>query len=322
MCGGDGAPSVMDSIARVHIMPRSTSPEGIAETISHEGIVPYRYLCSARVDTFGVGHTHNAGAPDPRQMPFGREYPMKKVVETFRRDLRKFEKRVNAAVKVPLKQHEFDALVSFDFNTGGVHRAQATRHLNAGNRTAAADALMGWSKPPEIIPRRRKEQALFRDGTYLSGFMANVYPADERGRVIWSQGRRVNLKAAVPELFAANQADDRADRDRNKAAATGTAGAGAEAAGHAPEAVPVPPEIPVDPQSLQIFLVLLGAGLIAAATVFAWRWWRGRQDAKDREANAVARLDVAMDQGEPVNELEAMTERQIHVSALPEEDFR
>jgi GH24 family phage-related lysozyme (muramidase) len=55
-------------------------------------------------------------------------------------------------VKVPLAPHEFDALVSFHYNTGGIAKAALTRHLNAGNRVAAADAFLNWRRPASIIP--------------------------------------------------------------------------------------------------------------------------------------------------------------------------
>ena len=47
------------------------SDRGRAELAGHEGIVPGPYLDSVGVWTFGVGHTANAGAPDPRAMPRG-----------------------------------------------------------------------------------------------------------------------------------------------------------------------------------------------------------------------------------------------------------
>lgn len=47
----------------------------------------------------------------------------------------------NEAVTVRLEQHEFDALVSFDFNTGGIYRANLTKQLNTGNRVKAAQSF-------------------------------------------------------------------------------------------------------------------------------------------------------------------------------------
>lgn len=165
-----------------------TSPAGIDELISHEKIVPYPYLDLKRIWTFGIGHTAAAGGLDPEQLPRGVEQPMALVLETFRSDLQKFEGQVSAAVSVPLTQNEFDALVSFQFNTGGISKAKLTQHLNHGDKAGAARGFMGWVKDKELIPRRQKEQALFRDGTY-SGERAIVYPADAKGRVLWSKGK-------------------------------------------------------------------------------------------------------------------------------------
>jgi lysozyme len=108
----------------------------------------------------------------PKGNPANLDAALTEAFAVFRRDLARFEKRVNDAVRVPMKQHEFDALVSFDFNTGGIHRAQLTKHLNAGNRPEAARAFMGWLKPPEIRSRRESEMRLFRDGSYPSGLVS------------------------------------------------------------------------------------------------------------------------------------------------------
>ena len=169
------------------------SDRGIFALALHEGIVPAPYLDSVNVWTFGIGHTSGAGAPDPASMPRGNpenlDAVLPQVFEVFRRDLAKFEKRVNGAVRVPMKQHEFDALVSFDFNTGGIHRAQLTKHLNAGNRAAAARGFMGWLRPPEIRGRREGEMRLFRDGVYPGGHVS-VFGVTDGNRPDFRQVRR------------------------------------------------------------------------------------------------------------------------------------
>lgn len=173
------------------------SDKGIAEIISHEAIVPMPYRDSVGVWTFGVGHTANAGPPNPLDYPRGKEQPLSEVIRVFRKDLAKFEARVNSAIKVPVSQSEFDAAVSFDFNTGGIYKATWVKLLNQGNRAGAARAMMNWNKPPEIKKRREKEQRLFRDGVYSSGGFANVYPATTGGSIQWSKGRRVNVAEVI-----------------------------------------------------------------------------------------------------------------------------
>lgn len=170
-----------------------TSHKGLLELASHEGIVPYPYKDSVGVWTFGIGHTAAAGDPDPVKMARGVPRPMADVMDLFAKDVIKYEKRVSNAVKVPLEQHEFDALVSFDFNTGRVNNCGIVRALNAGKRAEAIEAFNDWHKPPEVTARRNREQLLFRDGIYSSGGIATVYPADRNGKVLWNQGKRTDI---------------------------------------------------------------------------------------------------------------------------------
>lgn len=165
-----------------------TSLKGILEIAEHEGIVPAPYRDSVGVWTFGIGHTSAAGGLDPREMssamPTGLqlEKAVDRAIEVFRADLVKYEARVNAAIKVPLKQHQFDALVSFDFNTGGIHRANLTKQINAGDMSGAG--FMGWLRPPEIKSRRTAEYRLFRTGDYdHNGDMIPIWKTNGAGRL-------------------------------------------------------------------------------------------------------------------------------------------
>lgn len=115
--------------------------------IAHEGMVLRAYKDIAGIWTIGVGHTAMAGPPAP--FP-GMSITRAEAEEILSRDLVKFEKRVLKTVKVPLTQHEFDALVSFDFNTGRIHTASFVQRLNASTtsaqRVAAYRGLMDWDK--------------------------------------------------------------------------------------------------------------------------------------------------------------------------------
>lgn len=159
---------------------------GLLALARHEGIVPGPYLDVRKIWTFGIGHTAAAGPPDPAQMPRGLPADVtaaiRDVFRLFRADIASYEAAVLRAVQVPLAPHEFDALVSFHFNTGGIAKAALTRHLNAGNRGAAAEAFMGWLRPATIRPRREAERDLFRDGRYPTGPLT-VWSVDRNGRV-------------------------------------------------------------------------------------------------------------------------------------------
>lgn len=175
-------------------MTMKTSDAGLFALALHEGIVPAPYRDSVGVWTYGIGHTLGAGYPDPakmqRGMPSNLDAALRDVFDLFRRDVAKYEAAVNRAVKVPITQAQFDALVSFHYNTGAIGRASFVKRLNAGDEVGAAAGMMAWKKPPEIIERRKAEQALFAKGVYPKG-LVTVWQVSGAGRVIWKPARRL-----------------------------------------------------------------------------------------------------------------------------------
>lgn len=165
---------------------------GVLETAEHEGIVLGPYLCSAGVPTVYVGHTAAAGGVDPARMPqvdtrgWSQDRARQEILTALRvfdEDLDKYEARVNRAISAPLRQHQFDALVSFDFNTGGILRAKLREAINRGADDASRH-FMGWLKPPEIRKRREAEKLLFETGRYdANGDRIPVYDALGNGRI-------------------------------------------------------------------------------------------------------------------------------------------
>ena len=177
-----------------------TSDKGIAAIMQHEGIVPGPYFDSVGVQTYGVGHTAAAGYPDPAEMPAGMpedlDTELRRVFDVFSEDLLKYELEVHKAIKVPITQHEFDAAVSFHYNTGAIATATWVKSLNAGDRDKAAKEIMNWIKPPEIIPRREAEQRLFRDGIYPDGQIV-VWQVNSARKVIWTPARTLSHDGAL-----------------------------------------------------------------------------------------------------------------------------
>ncbi|MFN3616257.1 MAG: lysozyme, partial [Rubrimonas sp.] len=177
---------------------------GLLALVRHEGIVPGPYLDVKQVWTFGIGHTAAAGPPDPARMPRGMpadlDTGIREAFRLFRTDLAAYEAEVRRAVKVPLEPHEFDALVSFHYNTGAIARATLTKALNAGNCVAAAEAFLNWRRPASIIPRREAERDLFRKGRYPGGTIP-VWAVDRGGRVDFSRPiRRISETEALALL--------------------------------------------------------------------------------------------------------------------------
>jgi lysozyme len=163
-----------------------TTDRGLLALIRHEGVVPGPYLDAKGVWTFGIGHTAGAGLPDPAAMPRGMpadlDAALREAFRLFRADLATCEAEVARAVAVEIAPHEFDALVSFHYNTGGIARAALTRALNAGDRKAAAAAFLNWLKPASLRERRKAERDLFATGRYPAGLIP-VWSVDVVGRV-------------------------------------------------------------------------------------------------------------------------------------------
>lgn len=163
-----------------------TSPEGRKALTDREGVRRKAYRDSVGVLTIGVGHTSAAGAPKvtPGMMISGAECDA-----IFARDLVKYEATVNAAVKVPISQSAFDALVSLCYNIGqgGFTKSTVVRRLNAGDKRGAADAFLLWTKAggrvlPGLVTRRKAEREQFLHGNAPSIPPPPDVPAPEPGQ--------------------------------------------------------------------------------------------------------------------------------------------
>ncbi|MDQ0314867.1 glycoside hydrolase family protein [Amorphus orientalis] len=150
-----------------------TSDRGVAFIAAHEGVVLKAYPDPATGGepwTIGVGHTSRAGPPSVRP---GMTITRGEAFEILEADLAVFERAVSSAVTVPLRQHEFDALVSFTFNLGAGNLRKSTllRKLNAGDKAGAAGEFHKWNRAAGrvmrgLTRRRAEEAALFRHGDY------------------------------------------------------------------------------------------------------------------------------------------------------------
>lgn len=116
--------------------------------------------------TIGFGHTTAAGPPrvtrDLRISP-------EQADAILGSDLAGVEIDVNRFVKVPLTQDQFDTLVSFHFNTGGLGRSSLLRDINAGHMERVQRDLDMWVKGggrvmQGLVRRRKAEGVLFREG--------------------------------------------------------------------------------------------------------------------------------------------------------------
>lgn len=149
-----------------------TSAHGIAFLVAEEGVMLHPYRDSRGLVTARVGklvtpaHT-TITADDRRRFT----YPTRAAaISAFRRlDLPIYEDAVRRALgSSRVRQAQFDMCVSLAFNIGtaGFARSQVCRNIRAGHLRAAADAFYGWSRPPELRPRRSRERARFLRGRW------------------------------------------------------------------------------------------------------------------------------------------------------------
>ena len=147
-------------------MTFTISSKGLDLIKSFEGCELKAYTCPAGVLTIGYGHTGPA-------VHAGMEICCAEAEELLKTDLIKFERVVDNYVTVPIKQCQFDALVSFTYNCGGDAFKNSTllRLLNGKDYEGAAGQFSRWVNGadgplPGLVRRREAEEELFRRDGY------------------------------------------------------------------------------------------------------------------------------------------------------------
>jgi len=109
--------------------------------------------------TIGVGHLIRPG----EEHLIHATLTDQEVKDLLKRDLEWCSEAVESSVRVPLEQHQFDALYSLCFNIGGTAFKNSTvvRKINANDLKGAADAILMWNKPAVLEKRRKRERELF-----------------------------------------------------------------------------------------------------------------------------------------------------------------
>jgi lysozyme len=149
------------SIHRIMDGSMQTNSEGLNLLHSFEGCKLESYQDIVGVWTIGYGTTGT-------DIVKGLKWTQQQVDDRFKKDLAKFEKGVEAAVKVPLTSNQFSALVCFAYNVGIQAMAGSTlvKLLNSGKTAEAADQFLRWNKAggkevKGLTRRREAERALF-----------------------------------------------------------------------------------------------------------------------------------------------------------------
>lgn len=145
----------------------NVSKAGIALIKHHEGVRNRPYRCPAGLFTVGVGHLIGDGKSLPES--WNRTFTQEEIDGLLKSDLRRFELGVSKMLpNVPLRQCEFDCLVSFAFNLGlgTFQRSTLRQALLRGDKKAAMESLVKYCRAGGKIlkglqTRRLDEKALF-----------------------------------------------------------------------------------------------------------------------------------------------------------------
>jgi GH24 family phage-related lysozyme (muramidase) len=138
--------------------------------LSWEKFRPNVYADSNGNATIGWGHLIHYGPPTDADRKQWGTMTKSEADALFAKDSAFAVNAVQALVKQPLNQHQFDALVDFVFNVGTANFQSSTllRDLNAGRLNRVPDDLRMWVVGgPGLKTRRDDEVALFTHGAYI-----------------------------------------------------------------------------------------------------------------------------------------------------------
>ena len=133
--------------------------EGYGRRLPDGGCTAYQEEINGKRDIPTIGYGVTKG------VTMGMVWTAAEAEAALMRELEGHAARVTRLITVELNENERAALISFDFNTGGL-RDNTLKAINSGDRHRAADALRQWNKfggkPCDGLMRRRAaEVALF-----------------------------------------------------------------------------------------------------------------------------------------------------------------
>jgi len=150
---------------------RRISDNGVRLLTQWEGFKTTVYKDVAGLPTIGVGHllTKDERASgkigiDGKPIKYAAGLTHDEVLDLLKQDLHTFEIAVEGGVNVPLKENEFDCLVSFCFNVGAKAFLNSTlrRVLNDGGYDEVPNQLRRWvfaaGKKIKGLEKRRENE--------------------------------------------------------------------------------------------------------------------------------------------------------------------
>ncbi len=182
-----------------------TSEHGRKLIEAFEGLRLKAYRDAASIWTIGYGHTERAGKPAPTA---GMSITEAEADSILAGDLQGVEKGVLAAIKRPMEQGQFDAMVSLAFNIGlGAFRSSSVaRYFNRGEPVMAANAFRLWDRAagkvqPGLARRREAERSEFMGAVFedvsSASILQTIHKVDHPHSFLQRVGARLELALAA-----------------------------------------------------------------------------------------------------------------------------
>lgn len=187
-----------------------TSKAGDDLIKSEEGLRLIAYPDGGGVWTIGYGHTRSVKKDDRCTPEQADKWRALDIIEA--------ENTIKCHVNVDLTQAEFDALVSWQFNTGGLilksgKDSKALMLLNAGNYEGCISAMGEWNKIHDKttgkikvdngLQNRRAREALLWHSDFVSNDNGSPTPAEPPATVAATTTGKLQLGALTTGLAAA-----------------------------------------------------------------------------------------------------------------------
>jgi lysozyme len=137
------------------------SKEGLNLIKSFEGFSSKPYICPGGYKTIGYGHMLKKGEKIE-------SVSEEEALHLLEEGVKQAEISVLKLTKIPLKQNQFDALVSFVFNlgSGAYQRSTLRAKLNRGEHDAVPEELLRWVSSNGrvligLVKRRKAEVTVY-----------------------------------------------------------------------------------------------------------------------------------------------------------------
>lgn len=158
---------------------QAISRDGLRHLVRSEGSRSKMYRDIAGYKTIGVGHLLTQSELSSgkiiingQSVKWSAGLTEAQILDLLDQDVGRFEDAVRKNVTVPLKQHQFDTLVSFSFNvgTGAFRKSTLLKVLNAKKYDQVPSQLMRWNRAGGRVVRgltkRREREVELWNGKY------------------------------------------------------------------------------------------------------------------------------------------------------------